>query len=78
MIARLEAGRASENMGELDLSEIVSGLAELYEPLAEEAGLALTCEVAPGLKIQGNRELNGQALHNLIDNACLLYTSRCV
>lgn len=69
MIARLEAGRASENMGELDLSEIVSGLAELYEPLAEEAELTLTCEVAPGLKVQGNRELIGQALNNLIDNA---------
>lgn len=69
MIARLEAGRVSDNMSELDLSEIVSGLAELYEPLAEEAGLTLTCQVAPGLKIQGNRELIGQALNNLIDNA---------
>jgi len=69
MIARLEAGRTSENMSELDISEIVSGLAELYEPLAEEAGLSLTCDVAPGLKIPGNRELIGQALNNLIDNA---------
>jgi signal transduction histidine kinase len=69
MIARLEAGRASENMSELDISEIVSGLAELYEPLAEEAGLSLTCDVAPGLTIPGNRELIGQALNNLIDNA---------
>jgi len=69
MIARLEAGRVSDNMAELDLSEIVSGLAELYEPLAEEAGLALTCEVEAGLKIRGNRELIGQALNNLIDNA---------
>ncbi|MBN9450591.1 MAG: HAMP domain-containing protein [Bosea sp.] len=69
MIARLEAGRVSDNMSELDISEIVSGLAELYEPLAEEAGLSLTCEVAPSLKIRGNRELIGQALNNLIDNA---------
>lgn len=69
MIARLEAGRVSDNMAELDLSEVVSGLAELYEPLAEEAGLALACEVAPGLEVRGNRELIGQALNNLIDNA---------
>lgn len=69
MIARLEAGRISENMAELDLSEIVSGMAELYEPLAEEAGLALSSEVAPGLRVFGNRELIGQALANLIDNA---------
>jgi signal transduction histidine kinase len=69
MIARLEAGRVSDEMTELDVSEIVSGLAELYEPLAEEAGLSLTGEVVPGLKIRGNRELIGQALNNLIDNA---------
>lgn len=68
MIARLETGRIEDSMAELDLSEIVSGVAELYEPLAEEAGLALSTEVAPGLRVVGNRELIGQALANLIDN----------
>lgn len=69
MIARLETGRIQDSMDELDLSEIVSGMAELYEPLAEEAGLELVTEIAPGLRIAGNRELIGQALANLIDNA---------
>ena len=69
MIARLETGRIQDRMDELDLSEIVSGMAELYEPLAEEAGLELVTEIAPGLRIAGNRELIGQALANLIDNA---------
>lgn len=69
MIARLETGRIQDSMDALDLSEIVSGLAELYEPLAEEAGLALTTDVAPDLQVLGNRELIGQALANLIDNA---------
>jgi signal transduction histidine kinase len=69
MIARLEAGRASEDMAALDVSEIVSGVAELYEPLAEEAGLTLVGDVAPGLHVFGNRELIGQALANLVDNA---------
>ncbi|SEF69647.1 Signal transduction histidine kinase [Bosea lathyri] len=69
MIARLETGRLNDSMTELDLSEIVSGLAELYEPLAEEAGLSLVTAVAPGLQVSGNRELIGQALANLIDNA---------
>lgn len=68
-IARLEAGRISETATEVDLSEIVSGMAELYEPLAEEAGLTLVEDVAPGLRVLGNRELIGQALANLIDNA---------
>ncbi|MBN9456667.1 MAG: HAMP domain-containing protein [Bosea sp.] len=69
MIARLEAGRISENMEDLDLSEIVSGVAELYEPLAEEVGLRLVGDVAPDLHVVGNRELVGQALANLVDNA---------
>lgn len=69
MIARLETGRINDSMAELDLSEIVSGMAELYEPLAEEAGLAIESEVAPDLHMSGNRELIGQALANLIDNA---------
>ncbi|HEY5797091.1 MAG TPA: ATP-binding protein, partial [Bosea sp. (in: a-proteobacteria)] len=69
MIARLETGRIQDSMDRLDLSEIVSGMAELYEPLAEEAGLSLVTEVAPGLCVEGNRELIGQALANLIDNA---------
>ncbi len=69
MIARLETGRIQDSMDTLDLSEIVSGLAELYEPLAEEAGLSLVTEVSPGLRVSGNRELIGQALANLIDNA---------
>ncbi|WP_082609613.1 HAMP domain-containing sensor histidine kinase [Bosea sp. Root381] len=69
MIARLETGRVQDSMDRLDLSEIVSGMAELYEPLAEEAGLSLVTAVAPGLRVEGNRELIGQALANLIDNA---------
>lgn len=69
MIARLETDRIQGSMDMLDLSESVSGLAELYEPLAEEAGLVLSTDVAPDLKVLGNRELIGQALANLIDNA---------
>ncbi|PZU89662.1 MAG: two-component sensor histidine kinase [Chelatococcus sp.] len=69
MIARLESGRIEEGMANLDLSEIVSGMAELYEPLAEEAGLSLVTQVEPGLRITGHRELIGQALANLIENA---------
>lgn len=69
MIARLETRQVSDSMAALDLSEIVDGLGELYEPLAEEAGLSLSVAVEPELSLTGNRELIGQALANLIDNA---------
>ncbi len=69
MIARLEAGQVKESLAAIDLSEVVAGISELYEPLAEEAGAMLTVETEPGLSMTGNRELIGQALANLVDNA---------
>ncbi len=74
MISRVEAGSAVAEMAEIDLSSIVADGAELYELVAEEAGLTLTADIEPGVQINGNRELVGQALFNLIDNA-IKYTS---
>ena len=69
MISRVEAGSAVAEMLPVDLSQIVSDCVELYEPAAEEAGLAVTADIAPDIHITGNRELIGQALGNLLDNA---------
>lgn len=68
-IARLEAGHQQESMADFDAAEVAKGVAELYEPLAEEAGTALTVEVEAGLPVHGSRELLGQAVANLVDNA---------
>ena len=40
MIARAESGQARDNMTEFDAAEIVRGVGELYEPVAEEKGLS--------------------------------------
>jgi signal transduction histidine kinase len=69
MIARAEAGADRANMVEFDAAAAVRDVAELYEPLAEEEGASIELDAAPGLSIQGNRELVGQAVANLIDNA---------
>ena len=76
MISRVEAGSVAAEMTGVDLSSIVADTAELYEPVAEEAGLALTAEMEPDVEVQGNRELIGQAIFNLIDNA-VKYASGC-
>ena len=44
MIARAESGQASTPMIEFDAAEIARGVGELYEPLADEKGLALRVE----------------------------------
>jgi signal transduction histidine kinase len=69
MIARLEAGQARETMAPFDASAAALSVAELYEAVAEEAGARLVVDVAPGLVAHGNRELVGQALANMVDNA---------
>ncbi|MBV5325555.1 MAG: HAMP domain-containing protein, partial [Rhodospirillaceae bacterium] len=69
MISRVEAGSIAAEMQEVDVSAIAADSAELYEPVADEAGLTLEADIAPGLMVKGNRELIGQALTNLLDNA---------
>jgi len=56
-------------MDAFDAAEIVHDVAELYEPLAEDKGLALKVEAGGPVPVKGNRELISQALANLIDNA---------
>ncbi len=69
MISRVEAGSVAAEMSMVDLSAIVADSAELYEPVAEEASLELSSAIEPSIEVQGNRELIGQAIFNLIDNA---------
>lgn len=69
LIARAESGAAREVMSSVNAGEIVESVAELYEPSAEEAGLKFDVRTEPGLVVHGNRELIGQALANLVDNA---------
>ncbi|WP_421577872.1 sensor histidine kinase [Shinella sp. M31] len=69
MISRVEAGQAPAEMSTIDISGIARDSAELYEPVAEDGGLRLVTEIAEAIEIKGNRELVGQALGNLIDNA---------
>lgn len=53
----------------LDPAEIASDMAELYEPVCEDEGLAFDSEIQSGLKMLGDRGLLSQALANILDNA---------
>jgi signal transduction histidine kinase len=69
LISRIEAGALEESLTTFDLGDLVGDVAELYEPVAEEAGLGLEREIAAGVVVRANRQLLGQALANLLDNA---------
>jgi signal transduction histidine kinase len=73
-IAEAESGARRENMAVVDLAAIARSVAELYEPVADEKGVALRVETEePGIAVQGDRHLLSQAVANLLDNA-LKYT----
>ena len=53
----------------LDVSELTEELAELFEPVCEEADLTMTSNIEPSIEISGDQTLMGQAVSNLLDNA---------
>src|SRR5882757_9922505 len=69
MIARAESGQASTPVAEFDAAEIVRGVGELYDPLADDKGLTIRIDVGAAIPMRGHRELLTQALANLVDNA---------
>jgi signal transduction histidine kinase len=68
-IAQTEAGSFRGDWQALDLSELGQTLGELYQDVAEEAGIACTLHVTPGVRVRGNRHLLAQLIRNLLENA---------
>ncbi len=68
-IARLESGASQGAMEEVEAEALIRDVVELYEPAAEDKGLSLSSETAEGVRLIADRQLIGQALANLIDNA---------
>jgi signal transduction histidine kinase len=68
-IAELESGAHLDQAAPIDLSEVARSAVELYEPVAEEKGFALSVVAEPGVRMSGDWHLLSQALANLLDNA---------
>ncbi len=68
-IARAEAGQAREGLQPIKLNEVLEDVADLYEPLVEDAGGKLDLQVEGSLDVRADRQLMAQAISNLIDNA---------
>lgn len=68
-ISRTEAGMGRDQFVSLALDEAVQDVAEVYGPIAEDAGFAVLVDVPPNLQVTAHRDLLLQALTNLIENA---------
>jgi signal transduction histidine kinase len=69
MIARVEAGSPDGALSEVEIGTVINDVVELYEPVAEENGMAIRVGSVDSIKLRISRELLGQALANLVDNA---------
>lgn len=68
-ISRAEAGIGRDQFETFDAAAMLADLAEVYGPLAEDEGFAIRL-FAPGrLMVRAHREMLGQAIANLVDNA---------
>ncbi len=68
-IARLEAGAQVQEFETFDLAALAADAVELYEPVAEGEGIAISLNAPSQACVDANRQLLAQASANLIDNA---------
>jgi len=68
-ISEIDAQRRLAGVVPLDPAEVVQGVAELYDPLAEDKGLSLRVSTAAGARIAADESLLFEAVSNLVDNA---------
>ncbi len=67
-LSRLSAG--TEGKPErLNISDLATEIADLFEPACEDAGLSFKADIEPGHYVHGDQTLLAQALSNLLDNA---------
>jgi signal transduction histidine kinase len=70
-LAEIEAGARRAQFTPIDLSALLTLLAESFEPVLAERGIALQVKIAAELRAQGDRELLAQLFSNLLDNIVL-------
>jgi signal transduction histidine kinase len=68
-IAELDVRQRRGGFASIDLAAVIEPAAELYQPLAEEAGVRLQVLAAPGTTVEADAKLLFEAVSNLLDNA---------
>lgn len=69
LISRAEAGIGRDGFAPLDVGALLIDFQDMYDALAEESGVTIGVHASTGLRVRAHREMLGQALSNLIDNA---------
>jgi signal transduction histidine kinase len=68
-LAEIENSRRSAAFGKVALADILREIGDLYEPMAENKGIALHIDAVHAPTVDGDRDLLMEAIVNLVDNA---------
>ncbi len=69
-VARLDTGRMSVEVGDIDAAQLIANALEMMQPLAAEAEISLVANVTESLpRVNADAERIGQVFSNLIGNA---------
>ena len=68
-IAQVESGARKASFTQVDLSDLLHTIAEVYQPAFEEKSQTFKTDIAANLTVHGDRELLTQLFANLLENA---------
>lgn len=68
-ISRAEAGIGRDQFSRFSMAELLFDIADVFGPLAEDRGIAISVETEEPLLVTGHRELLQRAISNLVENA---------
>src|ERR1700680_1793491 len=68
-LAEIEKSQRSSGFGNVALADLVREVGDMYEPIAEDKGVALLVHSPHELSARGDRDLLIEAVANLVDNA---------
>jgi signal transduction histidine kinase len=68
-LAEIEKSQRSAGFGKVALADLIREVGDMYEPIAEDKGIALLIHSPHELSVHGDRDLLIEAVANLVDNA---------
>jgi signal transduction histidine kinase len=68
-LAEIENSQRLAGFGKVALADLVREVGDMYEPIAEDKGIALLIHSPHELSVHGDRDLLIEAVANLVDNA---------
>jgi signal transduction histidine kinase len=68
-LAEIEQSKRFAGFASVALADLIREVADMYQPIAEDRGIALLIHLTQELNVHGDRDLLIEAVANLVDNA---------